>query len=91
MRMRDSEMQRVAGAILDRLEKTQLLRITGKRSDIESRIVAAFRKNMQDESEIEAEASRFAESHSREMVGMDRHRVVQLVKERIAKERGFTL
>ena len=91
MRMRDSEMQRVAGAILDRLEKAQLLKFTGKRSDIESRIVAAFRKNMQDESEIEAEAARFAEAHSRDMVGMDRHRVVQLVKERIAKERGFTL
>ena len=91
MRMRDNEMQRVACAILDRLEKAQLLKITAKRSDIESRIVAAFRKNMQQEADIEAEAERFAEAHSREMVGMDRHRVLQLVKERIAKERGFTL
>lgn len=91
MRMRDNEAHRIAGAILERLEKAQLLRITGKRADIESRIAAAFRKNMQEESDIEAEADRFAESHSRELVGMDRHRVVQLVKERIAKQRGFTL
>ena len=40
---------------------------------------------------IEAEAAPFAESHSRELVGMDRHKILQMVKERIAKEKGFTL
>ena len=91
MKLRDGEMLRIAGSILTRLEKANLLRITSNRAAIEQRIVAAFRANIRAEEEIEAEASRFADSHAREMVGMDRHKVLQLVKERIAKEKGFTL
>ena len=84
-------MQRIAVTVLSRLEKAGLARITGKRTAVEERMVAALRANIRAEEDIEAEAARFAESHSRELVGMDRHKVLQLVKERIAKERGFTL
>lgn len=91
MKLRDGEMQRIATSILNRLEKAGLLRIVSSRSAVEQRIVTAIRGNIRAEEEIEAEAVRFAESHSRELVGMDRHKVLQLVKERIAKERGFTL
>ena len=91
MKLRDGEMQRIASSVLNRLEKAGLLRITGKRAALEQRIVTAFRANIRAEEDIEAEAARFADSHSRELVGMDRHKVLQLVKERIAKERGFTL
>ncbi len=84
-------MQRLATSVLTRLEKAGLLRITGQRAKVEQRIVSAFRANIRAEEDIEAEAARFAESHSRDLVGMDRHKVLQLVKERIAKERGFTL
>lgn len=91
MKLRDGEMQRIATSILNRLEKAGLLRIVSNRSAVEQRIVTAIRGNIRAEEDIEAEAVRFAESHSRELVGMDRHKVLQLVKERIAKERGFTL
>ncbi len=91
MKLRDGEMQRIATSVLGRLEKAGLLRIVTKRATVEQRIVAAIRANIRAEEDIEAEAARFAESHSRELVGMDRHKVLQLVKERLAKERGFTL
>jgi len=84
-------MHRIAATILDRLEKADLLRVTGNRKDLALRLVAALRANVRAEEEIEAEATRFAETHSRELVGMDRYKVLQLIKERIAKERGFTL
>ncbi len=84
-------MRRVASNIVARLEKAGLIRVTGRRDALEQRIVAAFKANMRAEEDLEAEAARFAESHSRELVGMDRHKVLQLVKDRIAKERGFTL
>jgi len=77
--------------VVSRLEKAGVARITGSRDALEQRIIAAFRANIRAEEDIEAEANRFAESHSRELVGMDRYKVLQLVKERIAKERGFTL
>jgi len=91
MKLRDGEMQRIATTVLARLEKTQMLRIVANRTALEQRIVTALRANIRAEEEIEAEAVRFAESHSRELVGMDRHKILQMVKERIAKERGFTL
>jgi hypothetical protein len=91
MKLRDGEMQRIASSLLTRLEKAGLLRIASNRTAVEQRIVAAFRANIREEEDIEAAAVRFAESHSRELVGMDRHKVLQLVKERLAKERGFTL
>ncbi len=84
-------MRRIASTIVTRLEKAGLMRVTSGRDALEQRIVAAFKANLRAEDDIEAEASRFADSHSRELVGMDRHKVLQLVKERIAKERGFTL
>ena len=91
MKLRDGEMQRIATSVLARLEKAGVLRIVSNRAALEQRIVATLRANIRAEEEIEAEAARFAESHSRELVGMDRYKVLQLVKERIAKERGFTL
>jgi len=92
MKLREPEMRRIAAAIIARLEKVGFLRLQNTdRAATEQRIVDALRANVRAEEEIEAEADRFAQSHSREMVGMDRHRVVQLVKTRIAKERGFTL
>lgn len=91
MKLRDAEMTRIATSIVSRLEKAGLLRVTGNRANVEQRIVAALRANIREEEDIEAAAVRFAESHSRELVGMDRHKILQMVKERIAKERGFTL
>jgi hypothetical protein len=91
MKLRDGEMQRIATSVVTRLEKANLLRVVGNRAAVEQRIVAGLRANLREEEDIELAASRFAESHSRELVGMDRHKVLQLVKERIAKERGFTL
>jgi hypothetical protein len=91
MKLRDGEMQRIATSVLTRLEKAGLVRIVSNRAAIEQRIVAALRANLRAEEDIEAEAARFAESHSRELVGMDRHKILQMVKERIAKEKGFTL
>ena len=76
---------------MERLEKAGLMRVGGGRNQLEQRIAGAFRANLRAEEDIEAEAQRFAESHQRELVGMDRYKVVQLLKERIAKQRGFTL
>jgi len=84
-------MQRIAGAVVDRLEKAGVMKVTGQRAHLEQRIVAALRANVRAEEELDLEAKKFAASHSRELVGMDRHRILQLVKERLAKEKGFTL
>lgn len=91
MKLREPEMKRIAAAIVQRLEKAGMVRVTGQRTALEQRIVGAFKANIRAEEELELEAKRFALSHQRDLVGMDRHKVLQLVKERLAKEKGFTL
>jgi hypothetical protein len=91
VKLREAEMRRIASIVVARLEKAGLMRVTGGRDALEQRIVAAFKANIRAEEDLEADAAKFAESHSRELVGMDRHKVLQLVKDRLAKERGFTL
>ena len=91
VKLRDPEMRRIASSIVSRLEKAGVMRLSGNREALEQRIVAAFKANIRAEEDIELAAQRFAESHSRELVGMDRYKILQMVKERIAKERGFTL
>jgi hypothetical protein len=46
---------------------------------------------MKAEEELEAEAERLARQHTRQMVGMDHRKVVDGIKARLAKERGFSL
>jgi hypothetical protein len=91
VKLREPEMRRIASSIVTRLEKAGVMRLTGHREALEQRIVTAFKANIRAEEDIEVAAQRFAESHSRELVGMDRYKILQMVKERIAKERGFTL
>jgi len=55
------------------------------------RIVAALLDNFRQEEELEKEAERLAEEHIRKAPGVDRHKVLQLIKQRLAEERRFVL
>ena len=55
-------------------------------------MAAALLDNFRQEEAIEKEAERLAEEHLRKAPpGMDRHRVVQMIKQRLAEERRFSL
>lgn len=87
----DPYLRRIADALVAELLKKDLIELTGTREVLQDRIFAVLLRNFTEESELEEEAEAFADSHRREMAGMDRGKVVTLVKQRLAKERGFVL
>jgi hypothetical protein len=91
MRIREGELHAIAAAVVKGLLKQGF--ITPKRDAtlIQRRIVELLAHNLEEEEELEREAERLAATHARQMVGMDQRKIIQGIKERLARERGFSL
>ena len=84
-------MQALAGALVDGLLKQGFVHPKKEAAVLQRRIVELIAENLEAERALEEEAERLAQSHARQMVGMDQRRVIQGIKERLARERGFSL
>lgn len=91
MRMRESELQSLATAIVGALLKQGFVHPKREPAVLRHRVVELIAHNLEEERALEAEAEQLAEAHARKMVGMDQRRIIQGIKERLANERGFTL
>ena len=85
------ELNRLAEEVAGALLKQDRVRVQVPRAQLVARIVAILLENMKAEEALEHEAERLAERHSREMAGMDQRRIIEGIKARLAKERGFPL
>ena len=97
MRPSPAQIERVAEALLRRLLAAQLLELDAPEDKIRARFTAILARNFDEEAEIEREATAEAEKLVRKGApgvrreDLDLRRVEQLVKQRIAKARGFAL
>ena len=97
MRPSPAQIERVAGALLRRLLAAQLLELDAPEEKIRARFAAILARNFDEEAEIEREATAEAEKLVRQGApgvrreDLDLRRVEQLVKQRLAKARGFSL
>jgi hypothetical protein len=97
MRPSAAQVQRVAEALVRRLLAAQVLETTAGEDVLRARVAALLNKNFDEEAEIEREAmAEAAQLVRRGAPGvrredLDLRRVEQLVKQRIAKARGFAL
>jgi hypothetical protein len=97
MRPSPAQIERVAEALLRRLLAAQLLELDAPEEKIRARFAAVLTRNFDEEAEIEREATAEAEKLVRQGApgvrreDLDLRRVEQLVKQRIAKTRGFAL
>jgi len=97
MRPSPAQIERVAEALLRRLLAAQLLELDAPEEKIRARFAAVLTRNFDEEAEIEREATAEAEKLVRQGApgvrreDLDLRRVEQLVKQRIAKARGFAL
>ena len=87
----DSYLGRIADALVAELLKKDLVDLAGDPATLRERFFAVLHRNFSEEAELEREAEAFANAHRREMTGMDRSKVVELIKKRLAKERDFVL
>lgn len=91
VRIREGELQGLATAIVRAVTTAGFVRPTADAARLQRRIVELITRNLEEEAALEAEAERLAQSHARQMVGMDQRKIIQGIKERLARERGFTL
>jgi len=92
MRHAESLCQHAAATLVATLSEKDLVRLgtTSKQAVVE-KVTAALLENFRQEEALEKEAERLAESHLRAAPGLDRHKVIQLIKQRLAEERRFVL
>jgi hypothetical protein len=97
MRPSGAQIARVAEALLRRLVAADVLTLDVPEERVKERFVALLTKNFDDEEAIDREAQAEAEKLIRQGApgvrreDLDQRRVEQLVKQRIAKARGFVL
>jgi hypothetical protein len=97
MRPSASQIERVAATLVRRLVDQKLLELDAPEAKVQARFVALLNKNFDEEEAIEREATAEAEKLVRQGAPgvrreeLDLRRVEQLVKQRIAKAKGFAL
>lgn len=91
MRYSEAFCRSVADALITVLTEKDLVRLRIDKKSISEKITAALLDNFRQEEALEREAERLADEHMRAEKGLDRHRVVQLIKKRLAEERRFVL
>jgi hypothetical protein len=97
MRPSPAQIQRVAEVLVRRLVQAGVLELDVPEEPIRARFAAILARNFEEEDEIEREAVAEAERLVRKGAPgvrreeLDTRKVEQLVKQRIAKARGFSL
>jgi hypothetical protein len=91
MRISEAEVNRLADLVVRALRKQGFVKPKVDDKEIAARIARLLRDNLHAEEEIEREAEQVADKLGRQALGMDRFKIVEGIKARIAKERGFTL
>jgi len=91
MHRAESMCRHAAEILVATLSEKALLRLcTSKQAAIE-KVTAALLENFRQEEALEKEAERLAKAHLQTAQGLDRHKVIQLIKQRLAEERRFVL
>ena len=92
MRVTEASCQHIADHIVRALSEKNLIRARGEKKGIVDKVTAVLLDNFRQEEMLEKEAEQLADEHLRSAPGgLDRRRVVQMIKQRLAEERRFSL
>jgi hypothetical protein len=91
MRINDAAISRLAENVVRALLKGGLATAKVPEQQLAARIAKLVRDNLRAEEDLEREAEQMAEKLGRQALGMDQRKIVDGIKARLAKERGFTL
>lgn len=89
--VRESETQRLAMVITKSLASLPYVRLKADEGKVTARIGHILTENFAQETALREEAEQLATSHARQILGMDRERIVHGIMERLARERNFPL
>ena len=91
MRYSEAECRAAAEALVSRLSDKGLVQLrTEQRHGVE-KVAQALLDNFRQEEKLRHEAERLAEAHMPAGQAVDRHKVVQMITQRLAEEHNFVL
>ncbi|ABB30275.1 hypothetical protein GeomeDRAFT_2411 [Geobacter metallireducens RCH3] len=94
MKLKEAQIARLAEQVLERLITAGLINLKAERGVVLDRIKKAVASDAKGEEDLEREAERLLEQTLRSMgggVGIDRHKMLKMIKERLAKEKGIVI
>ncbi len=94
MRLKKEQIDRLAEKILADLTGAELVSFKKERTAVLASIKEAIKEDISKEEALETEAERLLEQTLRASGGgadIDRHRMLKLIKQRLAKERNIVL
>jgi hypothetical protein len=91
MPLPEGKVHALSAALVDALLKQGFVRPMADPAVLQRRIIEVLAENLEQDRQLEEEAERLAQAHARQMVGMDQRKIIQGIKERLARERGFAL
>jgi hypothetical protein len=94
MRLKKEQIERLAEKILADLTDTELLSFKKERMQVLASIRGVIQEDIRKEEELEKEAERLLEQTLRASGGgadIDRHKMLKMIKQKLAKERNIVL
>jgi hypothetical protein len=91
MRIHEGAIARLADNVVRALVTPGFVKAKVGEKQLVERVAKLLRDNLHAEEELEREAERMAEKLGRQALGMDQRKIVDGIKARLAKERGFAL
>jgi hypothetical protein len=94
MRLKDEQIDRLAERILTDLAESSLIILKNERAKVCSCIKDVMRADMASEEQLERDAEQLLEKTLRAMGGgeeIDRHKMLKMIKIKLAKERKIVL
>jgi hypothetical protein len=95
MRLKEEQIARLAEHILEDLTKAGQIVLKKERGTLLAAVKAAISADVQAEAALEKDAERLMEqtiaAMGREAAGIDRHKMLRMIKEKLARERKMVL
>lgn len=91
MRISEVEVTRLADGVVGALIRQGFIKAKVDERQLVARISRLILDNLRAEEALEEEAEQLAAKLGRQALGMDQRKIVEGIKARLAKERGFTL
>jgi hypothetical protein len=94
MHLKDDQIARIAERILADLTRSGLISVKKERGALLAAVREAIAANIRAEAALERDAETLLEQTLRSMggsAGIDRHKMLKMIKDKLAKERKFVL
>ena len=94
MRLKDEQIARLAEQVLSALDREGLMVLKAERGKALAAVKGAVAADLRQEADLERDAERLLEQTLRSMgggAGIDRQKMLRMVKEKLAKERKIVL